>query len=256
MKITAFIGSARKGHSWKAARQLMEGLQQYGDIEYELVNLFDCHLEICRGCKLCTDRGEELCPLKDDRDRLIDKIRSSDGVVFISPNYTFQVSGMMKVFLDRLAFLCHRPEFFGKTFTSIVPQGIFGGNKIVRYLDFIAAPMGFSIVKGICFTTLEPISDKNRRDRNRKIEALAKRFSGQLMKKGYPAPSLFDLIMFRFSRTKIRTMQDETFRDYSYYREKGWFESDYFYQVKLGPLKRLLGRMADTSVAKSSERSG
>ncbi len=33
-------------------------------------------------------------------------------------------------FLDRLGFVFHRPRFFGKAFTSIVAQGIYGGGKI------------------------------------------------------------------------------------------------------------------------------
>ncbi len=94
--------------------------------------------------------------MKDDRDVLIEKIMASDGVVFASPNYSFQVSALMKVFLDRLGFAFHRPRFFGKTFTSIVAQGIYGGDKIVEYLDFVGNGLGFNTVKGSCLRTLEP----------------------------------------------------------------------------------------------------
>ncbi len=90
--------------------------------------------------------------MKDDRDVLIEKIMASDGVVFASPNYSFQVSAIMKAFLDRLGFAFHRPRFFGKTFTSIVTQGIYGGGKIVDYLDFVANGLGFNTVKGSCIT--------------------------------------------------------------------------------------------------------
>jgi FMN-dependent NADH-azoreductase len=64
---------------------------------------------------------------------------ASDGIVLATPNYSFQVSGLMKVFLDRLGFAFHRPRFHGKAFTSIVTQGIFGGGKVVKYLDFVEA---------------------------------------------------------------------------------------------------------------------
>jgi multimeric flavodoxin WrbA len=89
--------------------------------------------------------------LKDDRDVLIEKVMASDGVVFASPNYSFQVSAIMKTFLDRLGFAFHRPRFFGKTFTSIVAQGIYGGNKIVDYLDFVGFGLGFNTVKGSAY---------------------------------------------------------------------------------------------------------
>jgi multimeric flavodoxin WrbA len=92
-------------------------------------------------------QGEEFCPLKDDRDVLIRKMMTSDGVVFASPNYSYQVSATMKIFLDRLGFIFHRPHFFGKTYTSIVAQGIYGGSKIVKYLDFVGMGLGFNVAK-------------------------------------------------------------------------------------------------------------
>ena len=137
MRVTAFIGSARKQHTYKASEQLLQKLQSLGDIEYEIAMLSDYNLEICKGCLLCFNKGEEFCPFKDDRDRLIEKMISSDGVIFASPTYSFQVSGLMKIFLDRLAFFCHRPRFFGKTFSSIVTQGVYGGEDVVKYLDFM-----------------------------------------------------------------------------------------------------------------------
>lgn len=246
MKVTAFVASSRKKHSHHAAVLFLQKLSEKMNLKSEIINLHNYNLGICRGCKLCTDRGEELCPLKDDRDVLIDKIRTSDGIIFISPNYTFQVSGMMKIFLDRLAFICHRPEFFGKTYTSIVPQGIFGGGKIVKYLDFISKPMGFKSVAGSCITTLEPMTEKQEEKNKRILSRHADRFLKELLKKKNPAPSLFDVVMFRISRTKIQYLQNETFRDYTYYRDKGWFTGNFYYTARIGLLKEAAGRIADS----------
>ncbi|NLP10250.1 NAD(P)H-dependent oxidoreductase [bacterium] len=182
-KITAFVGSARKQHTHHAVRQLFTNLQALGDLQCEIVALSDYALGTCRGCKLCFDKSEELCPLKDDRDALIAKIMASDGVVFASPNYSFQVSAIMKIFLDRLGFVFHRPRFFGR-----------------------------------------------------------------LMKPAFPVPSLMDLIMFRMSRTSIRLMLEGN-PDYTYYKEKGWFESEFYYPVRLGMFKKAAGRLFDSVAA-------
>ena len=155
-KVIAIVGTARKRSTHNAVLQFLKNLQSLGDVEYEIVPLNDYRLDMCRGCKLCFNKGEEYCPLKDDRDVLIEKLMASDGVVFASPNYSFQVSATMKAFLDRLGFVFHRPRFFGKTFTSIVVQGIYGGTKIVKYLDFVGNGLGFNSVKGTCVTALEP----------------------------------------------------------------------------------------------------
>ena len=136
MKVTAFVGSARKKHTYNATEKFLQKLQSLGDIEYEIVPLSDYDLKTCKGCMLCLNKGEELCPLKDDRDKLIEKMNNSDGIIFSSPNYSFNVSGLMKIFLDRLGFIFHRPRFFGKAFTSIVVQGFYRGNKIIDYFNF------------------------------------------------------------------------------------------------------------------------
>jgi multimeric flavodoxin WrbA len=256
MKVTVFIGSARKKHTYAASEKLCQTLQSIGDIDYELVQLSDYNLKTCRGCKLCTDRGEEFCPLNDDRDRLIDKIRNSDGVIFASPNYSFNVSGMMKVFLDRFNPFFHRPEFFGKSFTSIVTQGVYGGDKINKYFGFVGNGLGFNVVNGSCITTLEPMTEETQKKNDRIIKKQTKKFYSTLIKKEYPAPTLFKLMIFRMARTSLKLMLDESWRDYVFYKNKGWFQSDYYYAVRLNPFKRLSGKFFDFLFTRIYKKNG
>jgi len=245
MRVTAFIGSGRKRHSYLACERFLQNLHSLGNVEYELVRLSEYNLGTCKGCRICFDKGEEYCPYKDDRDKLLGKMNDSDGVIFASPNYSFQVSGLMKVFLDRLGFGFHRPSFFGKTFTSIVVQGIGKGEEIVKYLDFVGKGLGFNVVKGCCLKTLEPMTEKSQEKFDRIIDLQSKKFYTQLVKHEYPSPSLWWLMVFRMGRTSMQKMLDENWRDYTYYREKGWFDSDYFYPVKLNPFKKLTGKIFD-----------
>ena len=46
MKVTAFIGSARKKHTYNATEKFLQKLQSLGNIEYEIVSLSDYNLEI------------------------------------------------------------------------------------------------------------------------------------------------------------------------------------------------------------------
>ena len=155
-KVTAFIGSPQKQATYHAIQEVEKNLKSYAEIDFEYVFLKDYKLEYCKGCKLCFNKGEGNCPLKDDRDLLLDKMNNSDGVIFATPNYAFQVTALMKNFLDRSAFVLHRPRFFGKTFMSIVTQGIFGGASILKYLDNMGENFGFRVAKGCCLRTLEP----------------------------------------------------------------------------------------------------
>jgi multimeric flavodoxin WrbA len=244
-RVTAFVGSARKRHTHDAVVQFLSHLQSMGDVEYEIVTLSDYTLKACRGCQLCFEKGEEFCPLKDDRDVLMDKIMVSDGVVLASPNYCGHVSGIMKAFLDRFGFAYHRPRYFGKVCTSIVTQGIAAGDKIVEYLDVLAMTLGFNVVKGTCVTALEPRTEKHQQKIDRALVRQAKRFYAGLAKPAHPAPTLLMLIVFRVGRSTIHQMLDDSSRDYRYYAEKGWFESDYYYPTRLGVLKKVAGHLVD-----------
>ena len=230
----------------------IENLEAFGDVEGEPVILGDYDIGVCRGCKACFDLGEDRCPLKDDRDVLIQKMMESDGVVFASPNYSFQVSALMKLFLDRLGFAFHRPRFFGKTFTSIVTEGIYGGKKIVDYLDFVGFGLGFRTVKGSCLNTRLPITQKQQRTIDRTLAGQATRYYAKLQKSAQAAPTLVDLMFFRWGRTAIKVELDDSCIDYQYWGGKGWFESDYYYPARLGPLMKGAGKLFDSFFASAT----
>ena len=183
---------------------------------------------------------------------LIGKMMDADGVVFASPNYSWQVSGLMKVFLDRIGFVFHRPRFHGKTATAIVVQGIAFGGRIRKYLEFVAGGLGFKVVKGSVIHTLEPMSEKALRQMDKTLAEQSRRFHEQLLRPAYPAPSLFALAMFRMSRTGIKLNAPQDKRDWAYYRDQGWFESDYYYATDLGLFKRAVGALSDWAGAHTS----
>jgi len=255
-RVTSFVGTNRKKSTYNAVRQFLENLKTLCDVEYEIVILNHHRLETCRGCKRCFSMGEEFCPLRDDRDMLLDKMMASDGVIFATPNYSFQVSATMKMFLDRLGFAFHRPRFFGKTFTSIVSQGIYGGDKIVEYLDFVGAGLGFNTVKGSCLTAFEPMTEKEKQRIDKTLAEHSRRFYEGLRKPAYPLPTLLKLWAFRMARTSIGLMLDDSIRDYTYFRDKGWFTSDYYYPTRLGPLKKAAGGLFDSMATSSVTKRG
>jgi multimeric flavodoxin WrbA len=253
-KVTAFVGTASKKHTLYAVRQFLSGLESRGGIESEIVGLNDYRLGNCRGCKICFMKGEEFCALKDDRDLLIEKMMQSDGVVFATPNYSFQVSGTMKTFLDRLGFVFHRPRFFGKTFTSIVVQGFYGGSKIVKYLEFVAQGIGFNTLKGSCVRALDPMTEKEQRRIDGILAVHSRRFHDRLLRSPFPSPSFFKLLVFRMGRTNVRLLAEKTSPDYLYYQDKGWLESGYFYPARLNLFQQAAGSLFDYAFARMAKR--
>ncbi len=243
-KITAFIGTQSKRATYKAVQEFEKNLRGYEEVDFEYVFLGDHHLEFCRSCLNCMSKGEELCPLKDDRDILLAKIEASDGIIFATPNYAFQVSALMKNFLDRFAYFYHRPKFFDKTCTAIVTQGIFGGNKIRKYLEAMGRNFGFQVTRGSCLTTLNPMTEPQKKRLTTEMKKAAKRFHAGLTRPFPSSPSLSRLMLFRMHRSAIMTV-DQELKDYQHFKEMGWFESDYYHETTLGPVKKTAGRFFD-----------
>ena len=77
----------------------------------------------------------------------------------------------------------------------------------------------------------------------KKMKEISNRFYTELLAPT-PSPSFFRLFMFRVSRPLIKSA-GEKYRDYHYYKEKGWFDSDYYYPASLGLLKSLAGNLFD-----------
>jgi multimeric flavodoxin WrbA len=259
--ITAFVGSARKhGVTYRATRRFLDGLDAFGDVSGELVFLSDYHLDLCRGCKTCFIRGERSCPLRDERDVLIEKMTRSDGIVVASPVYSFQVSAHLKAFLDRLGFAFHRPRFHGKAYTSLVVEGLYGGRDVMKYLDLVGGALGFNVVRGsriVCRKNPdsghEPMLEEERRKMDEALARHGRRFHEQLSSAQFPRPTMSQLFGFRMARTSIQLELPPERADHAYYRAHGWFHSDYYYPTRLGPLKRAAGAAFDWMAARSSK---
>lgn len=82
------------------------------------------------------------------------------------------------------------------------------------------------------------------------LEKQCEKFYRRMKQNQYPSPSLLKLMLYRMSRTSMRLMLDEQSRDYSYFTEKEWFSSDYYYPVQLNPVKKVLGKFFDFTARK------
>ena len=68
--------------------------------------LRELQINDCIGC--CQCQREQTCSHTDDMTNLRNMIIKSDVLVFASPNYWCEVTGLMKTFIDRLYFFHHK----------------------------------------------------------------------------------------------------------------------------------------------------
>ena len=65
----------------------------------EFVSLKDKKINFCLGCLKCQKKGK--CIIDDDMRELTEKMFNADTVVFSTPIYYYEMSGLLKTFLDR-----------------------------------------------------------------------------------------------------------------------------------------------------------
>lgn len=242
MKILTIIGSPRKkGNSYQAARKLEAEMKKKGDYEFEYLFLKDTHLEACKGCFNCVSRGIEFCPLKDDRAIIEEKMEEADGLVLVSPVYVMTVSALMKNFIDRLAYLCHRPAYHGKKAMVMCTTGGIGVKETLNYMETIVESWGYKVNGkcGLITAPWPPTTGLKKKNSDRLVKS-AKKFDNSLktigkQKSGQMNVGFKDYMSFRIFKTVSENVKEYMPADYQFYRGK-----DYYKPAKIGIFTRML----------------
>jgi len=97
MKIMAIVGSSRRGNTYSMVEAASHALS---NCDVEFAHLKDYNIQICDGCLTCDESGS--CHIDDDMDKLIERIKETDGLIIGTPARWSLLSGELKVFFDRL----------------------------------------------------------------------------------------------------------------------------------------------------------
>ncbi|MDC7235003.1 MAG: flavodoxin family protein [Spirochaetales bacterium] len=99
MKVLAIIGSARKkGNTSALVNRVLAPFLEAGAI-CDTVYLSDLNLMPCTGCEACADTNK--CVKKDGMQDVYPLLREADVLIAGSPTYFYNMSGLMKMFIDR-----------------------------------------------------------------------------------------------------------------------------------------------------------
>ena len=225
MKILVILGSLRKGNTYHTVQAIEKLHKKIDDCEYEYIFLKDLDFDLCKGCFTCIAKGEEYCPLKDDRDRVIQKIESSDGVILASPNYAANVSWLMKNFIDRFAYTCHRPKYFNRKFMLLVTSGSkMGAKNAIKALSVIVS--GGEIISRLCVYNSPGMNVLKQKKQEIQIRKAAEKFAERLGKKKKTNPPFLYLIWFSVFKASSAINLKDLPADYDFYKNIEYFTDD------------------------------
>lgn len=144
MKIVGIQSSPRGKNSitLKLLKAAMDGASEAG-AETDIIDITKLKIKFCKGCVSCYRLGE--CVQKDDYKEVYDKLMEADGVIMTSPNYVDNVTGQMKVMLDRSTNFIHEQLLDGKYGFSITTAGGGGCDIVLNMLNtFITKSGGYA----------------------------------------------------------------------------------------------------------------
>jgi len=104
-KIVLINGSPHRNGSTDELVSLFVSFLNNDSFESQVINLSDYKINYCTGCTTCYETME--CFQKDDFQKIMLAIGKADIIVMISPSYWADITGTLKVFIDRCTSYCN-----------------------------------------------------------------------------------------------------------------------------------------------------
>jgi len=256
MKILALIGSYRKhGNTSRMvdlfAEQLAAEAERAGEpLEFESLNLGHLDIRPCRGCRICFNKGEDKCPLKDDIPAIKEKMKTADAWIIATPVYMGDMSGILKNWSDRLAYICHRPEFGGKSVFLLATTGATPATIGFWSLRAMTA-WGLSFAGQVCFKMGALMDGEELKQRfTDTCRKHARRFFKTVQRQQEADPSFISLMTFRLQQASWPSEPHDTL-DYQYWHNMGWTDlrQTFYYPHRANPVKVGLARLFGKGMA-------
>jgi len=227
MKVLAIVSSFRRqGNTDRIVQMIGQQMQAEAKmhnepLEFETIYPAHMNLKTCLGCRTCFNKGEERCPLKDDLAAILAKMRAADGIIMASPVYVSDVNGVMKTLMDRLAFICHRPEFAGKCVYFVATTGSSPTKHAIRTMQATIS-WGFHLVGAAGFNMGARMpSDALIDQYTEQTKRIARKLLTTIYRQTYRKPSFVSLMVFKIQQRGWSRADANTI-DYRYWQRQGW----------------------------------
>lgn len=254
MKILVIIGARKNGNTEEIIKYFEKKTCELMECEFEYLYLHDSNIDFCTGCHNCIFIGEDKCPHYSKVKLIEDKILFSDGIILASPGYMFSVTGIMKNFLDHVAYNCHRPKYFGKKAFLISSCTKWQEKSVFTPMQTWISGAGFGFA-GKAFVDMLPFPlNKEEINKRRKIIGQAAiKFYTELKKTSEIKPDFGGIIIFHVFRTLCKIAPKILKADYEYFKNKNAYDKNtrWYIPIKVSNFKHYLANYMEKKMEKS-----
>ncbi|BCZ44262.1 hypothetical protein psyc5s11_03290 [Clostridium gelidum] len=229
-EIFVYIGTrtGRESNTFKYISEVLNKTFESVGRENIKVSLYTPHsskINNCQGCLNCFANGECHQDKNDDMKIIKEKMLSADFVIFASPVYFHNVSGDMKIFIDRISYWSHLLRLSGKAGIAIATSCGNGLEVTVNYIHKVMTHMGIKVVGEfgvIPYNVNEQFSNS--------IEKCSSIISEYLTSKKIESDNALELL-FKANKIAIEAQSELDSPEYRYWNESGLIECNTFEEV-------------------------
>jgi len=240
LRILVLIGSPRNedSYTYKVIREIEQAMARRAATNFEYVFIEKLGVPFCDGCLSCVRVGEESCPEYRIIGPVAKKMDEADGLILGAPVHTFNVTGLMKNFVEYFMYKRNRPSFFGKK-AVVTTTASGGGHEVVLdFLENTASAWGCDVVTRLGISSSQMDKEPYRQRVRDCAEDIAQRFISAIDEGGTASPSFRLLMNFRAMQNMTRRQKGT--RNYGYWAERDWLDAPYYTDAPINPFARLL----------------
>lgn len=184
-------------------------------------------------------KGEDKCPLKDDRTAIEQKLLAADGVILSSPVYVGNVSWLMKNFIDRFAYMNHRPRFHRQRVLKVVNMAGTDKKETLSALkNALGGARGTRIVHELTIATPPWLqTERAVAEKERTIDAAAKEFYQACLDTSLQSPTFKSYVDFLIMQNLSFECRQYLPADYEFYNGKA-----YYFDTTVNPIKAVVAK--------------
>jgi len=240
LHILVLVGSPRNEESWtyQSIRILEEKMQAIQPVEFEYIFVQRLKVPFCDGCLKCVNVGESACPDYATIGPIAEKMDKADGLILGSPIHTFNITGLMKNFVEYFMYKRNRPSFFGKKALVTATASGGGHTVVLDFLEQTANAWGCDVVGRMGISSSQMLKPPYLQKVNQVAEELAQTFISAIAEGELGSPKFRHLMNFRAMQNMARNQPDSI--NFRYWEERDWFDAEYYTKVSINPFARFM----------------